>query len=137
MKFTNKLYCAFIKKIKIFMQNKRTKWKKYYLDKYGRYHNANNLNRTEALEIFFKVFKNFGYKGYDLSEETDITMAIRQLPWGWLDADLDIFEELDEIFNLTEKEITNEEYSQIKTFGELADLIIKKAKEKKLKQEQQ
>jgi hypothetical protein len=137
MKFTNRLYNAFINKIKIFMKNKQTKWKKYYLDRYGVYHNADNLGRTEILEILFKVFKNFGYKGSDLNEETYIVMAIRQLPWGWLDADLDVIEELDEIFDLSVKEITDKEYAQIKTFGELADLLIKKAKEKKLKQQEQ
>jgi hypothetical protein len=107
------------------MQKSELKRKKYFLDNYGTYRSAEHFNRLEVLEILFKIFKNFGYEGLDLNEETDVATAIKRLPGGKSDADFDIIEELDEVFDFDEK------YEQIKTFGELADLVIKLAKDKK------
>lgn len=131
MKFAKRLYKILVEKFEIYVQKKNLKWKKYYLDKYGVYRNADNLNRLEILEILFKIFKNFGYKGPQLNEETNISMAIKRLPWGWFDAEDDIVEELDKVFDFSIDEVTDKEHLPIKTLGKLADLIIKKAKDKK------
>lgn len=129
MKFINRLYKKYVDKFKISAQKRELERKKHFLDSYGAYRSAENLSRLEVLEILFKMFKKFGYEGPDLNEETNIATAIEQVPGG--DADFDIIEELDKVLDFFWEDIKDKENEQLKTFGDLADLIIKKTKEKK------
>jgi hypothetical protein len=111
---------------------KEEKWKKHCLDNYGAYHNADELTHEEMLEVFWKVLKNSN-SCYDTSKfdsNTDISEPLNQ-SWEWGDlGSMEFFIELERVFGFSYRYITDNEYEQIKTFGELADLMIKKAKEK-------
>jgi hypothetical protein len=112
------------------------KKKKYYLENYGAYHNANDLSREEMLEVFWRVLKNDDYDVSNFNGNTSISEPAKQ-DGGWNDLDgAGFIAEIERIFDFTNYDITGEKYLQIKTFGELADLVIKKAK-KKLKQQDQ
>lgn len=118
---------------------KKEKWKKHCLDEYGAYHNADELTHKEMLEVFWKVLNNSNgcYDTTKFDSNTDIGEPLNQ-SWEWGDlGHIEFTISLEEVFGFSRNDITDEEYTEIKTFGELADLIIKKAKEKKQKQNYQ
>lgn len=143
MKFINNLilkYTKFLERRKIIAQEKKIyseeKWKKHCLNYYGVYHNADGLSRKEILEVFWKILKNAGYDISHFNSNTSVREPAKQMcDWNDLGGAEFIYE-LDKIFGFSKKDITDKEYEQIKTFGEAADLLIKKAKEKKLKQQE-
>ncbi|MBU0744260.1 MAG: hypothetical protein KKE11_02680 [Gammaproteobacteria bacterium] len=137
MKFMDNLmlrYARFCEKRKIIAEEKR---KKYYLNYYNAYHNPDKLTDKELLEIFWKILK---YRGYDVSNfnrNTGVLEPAKQ-DTDWNDLGNIMFAtHIDRMFGFSKQDITDQEYEQLKTFGELADLIIKKAKEKKLKEKLQ
>lgn len=109
---------------------KEEKLKKYYLDNYGAYHNADELTQGKMLEVFWKILKDYGYDASNFNVNTSMLEPTKQ-DTGWDDLDSSGFIiEVEKVFGFSRYDITDGEYSNVKTFGELADLIIKKAKEK-------
>ena len=114
--------------------NKDKKWRKYYLDHYGAYHNADQLSRDEMLEVFWKMLKYYGYDVFNFDANTNVHAPGKQLDdWEELEGEGFIIE-LTQMFDLKRDDIAGNRVMLAKTFGELADLVIKKAKEKKQKQ---
>ncbi len=111
------------------------KWKKYCLDNYGVYDNADLLNHQEILNVFWKILKLESYDTSNFNSNSSVREPAKQLSdWDDLGSG-EFLTDIEKIFGFSKKDITDDEYSQVKTFGELAELIIKKAKEKKLKQQ--
>ena len=120
-------YVQFREKHKIL---RNEKLKKYYQKKYGVYCNADVLTYEEMLHAFWRILKKSS--GHDVSEFTSNTSLHELLSPGDYDcADIAFIAELENIFGFTRGEIIKEE--PFTNFGDLADLLIKKAKEKKLR----
>ncbi|HBC71751.1 MAG TPA: hypothetical protein DCZ38_03110 [Coxiellaceae bacterium] len=143
MKFIDNLllrYAKFRKKMDVAAKEAETREeernKKYYLDNYGAYHNADKLSHREMLEVFWRVLKD----DYDVSNfngNTSVREPAKQgIDWDDLGAEGFLIA-VYRMFDFSEYDFTDDEYDQIKTFGEIADLVIRKAKEKKLKQNDQ
>jgi hypothetical protein len=138
MKLINTLllkYSKFCEKVKKLgdeaERREEEKTKKYYLDNYGAYHNADKLNQGEMLEVFWKMLKNDGYDVSNFKGSTSVLEPTKQdTDWDDLGG-ASFITELEKIFGFSRYDITDEEYDRVKTFGEHADLIIKKAKKKK------
>jgi hypothetical protein len=115
------------------------KWKAYCLKQYGVYHNAYELTREQMLKVFWKILLQCD-NYYDVSKfnaNTNINEPAKQT-WVWNElGSAEFTEEIERVFGFLENDITQEEYDKVNTFGEAADLLIKKAKEKKLKQQEQ
>ena len=108
--------------------------RKYYLENYGAYHNADQLTQGEMLDVLWRVLKWYDYDASGFSGSTDIAEPAKQ-DTGWNDLDAGgVVIIIGRIFGFSKMDISDAEYEQCKTFGELADLIIRKAKEKKQKQ---
>jgi len=108
--------------------------KKYYLGNYGAYHNASELTQKEMLEVFWKMLKNDGYDVSNFGDYTNIREPGKQR-WDWDDlGEAEFITDIEKMFEFLNGDIADGKRLQIKTFGELADFIIKKAKEKKQKQ---
>jgi hypothetical protein len=122
----------------------REKWKilreesikKYCLNRYGVYCNADKLTNEEMLQVFWKILEK--NSGYDVSNFTSNT-SLGELfsPRDYDDTDVAFIVSLENIFGFARDEIFDIEPWDLKTFGELADLVIQKAKEKKQRQENQ
>jgi hypothetical protein len=134
MKFINQLLLKYNK----YREKRRIKqeaaWKQFFLNKYGINYDIDKdkLTRQNILEIFWKILK--WPKGYDVSnfDGNTSTRAPAKQSWEWDDlGDTEFVDDLRRIFGFSKIELTYAEYDQVKTFGELADLIIKKANEKK------
>ena len=139
MKFIEDLilkYNKFRERKKITAQEKRIhkeeERKKYCLDIYKAYHNADKLSREEILKVFWKLLEDAGYEVSQFDSNTSTYEPAKQ-SWDWRDlGGVQFAIETEEIFGFSRNDITKEEYDHAKTFGELADLVIRKAKEKKL-----
>lgn len=136
MKIINKLltrYIEFRKKLKFLAEES---WKKYCLNNYGVYCNADKLTHEEMLQAFWKILENGS--GYDVSNFTSNTSleepSSQKLDWDDF-GDLEFIYLLEDIFGFARHEIFNKKPWCVNTFGELADLVIQRAKEKKQQQE--
>jgi hypothetical protein len=110
------------------------RWKKYFLDNYGAYRNADKLTHEEMLKVFWKILLDRHYDTSNFSGDTPIQEPAKQLDEDWYDlGGIFFITKVEETFGFPTQYITDKECEQIKTFGELADLVIKKAKEKKQK----
>ncbi len=124
-------YIKFYEKLKIFREER---WRKYCLNKYGVYCNADQLTPEEMLQAFWRILEKGS--GHDVSNFTSNTSLFEILSPGDYDcADMAFIADLEDIFGFTRDEICKEE--PFENFGELAELVIKKAKEKKQRQDNQ
>jgi hypothetical protein len=138
MKFINQLLLKYYRWHEKRRIKKEEAWKNFFLNEYGINCDIDKdkLTHQDILEIFWKILK--GMEGYDVSnfDSNTSTKAPAKQSWVWNDLGEDDFirylEKFFEFFNI---KITSAEYDQVKTFGELADLILKKSKEHKLGQQ--
>ena len=106
------------------------KKKNYYLSNYGAYKNADKLTHEEILEVFWKILKEAGYDPSKFNSNTSVREPAKQLS-DWDDlGSIGFLTVIDRMFDFSNFDITDDEYDQVKNFGELADLVIKKAREK-------
>src|SRR5208337_3753161 len=93
------------------------KWRKRCLDTYGVYHNAHELTHEEILKIFWKIL-NDRKESYDTSNfnsNTSFRDAAAQSD-DWDDWGNENFVyEIENIFGISKKEITDKEYEELKT----------------------
>jgi hypothetical protein len=134
MKFVNRLLLQYNKYREIKRVKSEEAWKKLLSNKFDRSCNkdTDKLTHQEVLEIFWKILKVM--EGYDVSnfDSNTSTQAPAKQSWVWSDVGEDQFIfYIEKFFGFFNIKITSAEYDQVKTFGELADLIIKKANEKK------
>lgn len=111
--------------------NRDKRWMRYFLNYYGAYHNADELTREEMLEVFWKMLRRVGYDTSSFDSSTGIHEPGKQLDdWEELGGEGFIVEII-QMFDILRDDIVKDKDMRVGTFGELADLIIKKAKEKK------
>jgi hypothetical protein len=137
MKIIDNLILKYIKFREKMRINRDKRWRKYFLSHYGAYHNADELTHKEMLDVFWKMLKYHGYYASNFNSNTNIEDPGKQF-FDWEELGCEGFiTELTQMFDLLREDLVKDRYICVKTFGELADLLIKKAKEKKLKQQEQ
>ncbi len=81
------------------------------------------------MEIFWKILKNDHYYNVSGFDHNTSVSDFAEDMWEWNDlGSVEFIMKIEEIFVIS-KGITEEELTNIKTFGELADLLIQKAKD--------
>ena len=119
-------YVQFCEKRKIIAKERR---KKYYLNKYGVYCNADKLTYEEMLQSFWRILK-IDYDIYNFTSNTSLSELLS--PGDYDCEDATFISDIERIFGFVRGEIFKEE--PFNNFGELAAIVIKKAKEKKQQQ---
>ncbi len=135
MKLIDGLILKYTKFREKMIANRNKRWKKYFLSHYGVYHNADGLTHEKMLGVFWKMLKYHGYYVSTFNGNTNIEEPGKQF-FDWEELGCEGFiTELTQMFDISREDLVKNKRIYVDTFGELADLIIKKAKEKKLKQQ--
>ena len=134
MNFISNLKLKYTRLCERWKANRDKKWRKYYLDHYGAYQNADELSHKEMLTIFWKILEYYEYDVSSFSSNTDVHEPGKQSEdWEELGGDSFVII-ITRMFGLNREDLVSNRDMVVPTFGELADLVIKKAKEKKLKE---